>query len=201
METKTVMKSVLVGVCILIIVIVLSPSAFAGRKNPLNSTPPEISNSTLCSDQTTDEDLKVKREDFCKLTNSIREWHLTHTLKLDTQLNEIAQLEAKLLFEVADKAASKAAEKNKDVDDDASVKDEEDSGKLSISDVLEKVKEAGLEVGELGFHISTAGLSEAHDVIRKSLSSPTPRKKFLEKSYRKVGIGFYHGVWISLFTD
>ena len=170
----------------------MSPRATAGRKSPLNSTPPEVSNSILCSDQSADEDLKIKREDFCKLTNSVREWHLTHTLKLDAQLNDIAQIEAKLLYDIANKT--------KEIPTAESVA-EEDTDQVDLSTILEKIKQAGIEVGEFGFHVSTAGLIEAHDVIRKSLNSTTPRKKFLDKSYRKVGIGFYHGVWISLFTD
>ncbi len=162
-----------------------SSPAHAGRKAPLNSTPPEISNSTLCSESdpesaaAVDQDLKLKREDFCKLTNSIREWHLFRTLKLDSDLDEIAQDEAKLVYESKD----------------------EDSPDIDQTTLLEKIRDAGIEVGTLGFHISTAGLSEAHDVIRSSLSNPNPRKKFLGKSFRKVGIGFYRGVWISLFTD
>ncbi len=164
----------------------------AGRKNPLNSTPPEVSNSILCSDQSTDEELKIKREDFCKLTNSVREWHLTHTLRLDAQLNDIAQIEAKLLYDMANKT--------KDIES-ADSNENEDSNELDLSTILDKIKQAGIEIGEFGLHVSTAGLIEAHDVIRKSLNSTTPRKKFLDKSYRRVGIGFYHGVWISLFTD
>ena len=186
------MKSVVFGVCVFIGLSGFCPSAYAGRRNPLNSSPPEVSNSSLCSDQSADETLKLKREDFCKLTNSIREWHLTHTLKLDSSLNEIAQLEAKLLYDIANKES--------ETETQASIEEKESEG-LSLPSVLEKIKNAGLEVGELGFHISTLGLDKAHDVIQSSLASPTPRKKFLGKSYRKVGIGFYHGVWISLFTD
>ena len=182
----------------------MCPNAMAGRKNPLNSTPPEVSNSILCSDQSTDEDLKMKREDFCKLTNSVREWHLTHTLKLDARLNDIAQLEAKLLYDIANKTKDVEAVSGSTSDstgDSINTGEDVDSDQVDFSTILEKIKQAGIEVGEFGFHVSTAGLIEAHDVIRKSLNSATPRKKFLDKSYRKVGVGFYHGVWISLFTD
>ncbi len=194
MNAKTVLKSVVVEASAFLLVSAMSISAEAGRKYPLNSAPPEISNTSLCTDQSSDESLKLKREDFCKLTNSIREWHLSHTLKLDSNLNEIAQLEAKLMYETSnkDKEAS---------DEDSSEQEDEPIYSVDLPVVLEKIKKTGLEVGELGFHISTLGLEKAHDVIRSSLASPSPRKKFLAKTYRKVGIGFYRGVWISLFTD
>lgn len=190
-KTKLMQLKLITSVtCMFVIVVLLGSPAQAGRKAPLNSTPPEISNSTLCSasDAEADEDieLKTKREDFCKLTNSIRVWHLFHTLTLDSDLNEIAQHEAKVLYDTEKKNITT---------------DEEDETDFNQSTLLEKIRDAGIEVGTLGFHISTSGLSEAHDVIRSSLSNPTPRKKLLGKSYRKVGIGFYRGVWISLFTD
>ncbi len=193
MRVTTVLKSAAVMACTFIFATLLAPSAQAGRKNPLNSVPPEVSNSSLCIDQSSDENLKLKREDFCKLTNSIREWHLTHTLKLDSSLNDVAQLEAKLIYEVSNR--------EKDESDAAATELHKESGSVDLSSLLIKLKKAGLEVGELGFHISTIGLDKAHDVIRRSLASPKPRKKFLGKTYRKVGVGFYQGVWISLFTD
>jgi uncharacterized protein YkwD len=185
---------------ILFAVILLSlttTSAFAGRKHPLNSTPPEVSNTILCTDTSANEikdeaspmisdqvDLKDKREDFCKLTNSIREWHLSRTLLLDSVLSEVAQNEAKSIFEATQDHEPESNEKFVDK-----------------KELEERLEANGIEADVFGYHVTKVEADDAHDIVRTSLSDATSRKQLLNHSFRKIGIGFYRGVWISLFTN
>ncbi len=183
-----------------------STNALAGRRHPLNSTPPEISNSVLCADTSSDtlsvnspsknteekspsisaasEDLKDKREDFCKLTNSIRVWHLSRSLVLDSDLSEVAQNEAKSIFE-----ASK---------DQDNISNEKFVDKKELEQRLEA---KGVDADVFGYHVAKDEDDDAHDIVRTSLSDATARKQLLNHSFRKIGVGFYRGVWISLFTN
>jgi uncharacterized protein YkwD len=182
-------------------VLFASLNASAGRRYPLNSTPPEISNTTLCTDRVTEsdsdeasnekssspsirEDLKDKREDFCKLTNSIREWHLSRTLVLDSDLSDVAQNEAKSIFE-----ASK---------DQENLSNEKFVDKKELEQRLEA---KGIEADVFGYHVAKDDEDDAHDIVRTSLSDSMARKQLLNHSFRKIGVGFYRGVWISLFTN
>lgn len=156
-------------------------SAFAGRKKPFLSEAQRQNPESLCIDDSeNDLDLKTKREEYCRLSNSLRLWHLADSLKLDQNLSESAQSQAKIIYE-------KKAHSSQGFFSQAY--------NLVVSNIKSSlnIKNFGLQLG--------LDEEEPNEIIKTHLEANEHRKVFYNHQYRKIGIGFYKGIWVSLLTE
>jgi uncharacterized protein YkwD len=171
--------------CLAVGLVVFAPQeSWAKRarrhRAPLFSQPRTTSLAVLCADGLQEQDIEIRsrREEVCRITNSLREWRFAPDLQLDPQLSLLAQ----------DLAVSMATNKldGREVPDTAAID--------------EQFQSAGLARGFSGENI-LAGSPEPSEAMMFWMSSDSQRKNILQKRYRKMGVGFFQGYWIQVFSD